>query len=198
MLWLTKSGIEHIERHLITLLSARDCDQSLIAVILWFIDLDHTPAQLPNLVDLLSTLTDDGANHVVWYEDLLCQRLPRKHSLHGLRRSASMALLGYMATVVWLVWTSPNIPLLRRPAVVKWCLSLLLRWLTMKIRNSIWIGWGTLGLIVVAFVIVWMAILTTGRLRHVRHDLHTTRYYASWTTTSGGISRSRWAAESFR
>lgn len=67
----TKSRIQHVESHLVALLCAGDSNQSLIAVILRLVDLDDTSTELSDLVDLSSTLTNDGTNHVVWNEDLL-------------------------------------------------------------------------------------------------------------------------------
>ncbi len=77
-------------------------------------------------------------------------------------------------------------------------LSLLLRWLAMKIRHAVWIRWSALGLIVMTFVIVWMAILSTSWLRNVWHHLHTTWYHSSRAATSCSIRRSRRPAETFR
>ena len=57
---------------MITLLCASDCDQSLVAVVLGLVDLDHTSAQLPNLIDLGASLADDGADHIIGDENLLC------------------------------------------------------------------------------------------------------------------------------
>lgn len=68
---LTKSRVEHVQRHAIALLGARDRHEPLIAIVLRFVDLDHTAADLPDLVDLLAALADNGADHVVRDEDLL-------------------------------------------------------------------------------------------------------------------------------
>jgi hypothetical protein len=72
---LTKSRVQHVQSHLVALLRACDCDQTLVAVISGFVNLDHAATKLAYLVDLCTTLTDDGADHVVGDEDLLCERL---------------------------------------------------------------------------------------------------------------------------
>lgn len=72
VLILTQSGVKHVEGHLIALGSTRDGHQPLVAVVLWLVDLDHTPAQLSDLVDLGSSFANDCPYHVVRNEDLLC------------------------------------------------------------------------------------------------------------------------------
>lgn len=71
VLILTQSGVKHVECHLIALGSARNSHQSLVAVVLWLVDLDHTPTQLSDFVDLGSSFADDCPYHVVRDEDLL-------------------------------------------------------------------------------------------------------------------------------
>ena len=78
LLWgikLTKSGIQHVERHLVGLLCSCDSNQTLIAVVLRLVDFDHATTKLPDLVDLRSALANDSTDHVVWNEDLLRKRL---------------------------------------------------------------------------------------------------------------------------
>lgn len=80
---------------------------------------------------------------------------------------------------VWLMRASTNVTaMLRRAAIVERRLSLLLRRLTVKIRDAIRIGRCSLWLIVVPLEIIWMTVLTTGRLGNVRYDLH-----ATWNDT---------------
>jgi len=57
---------------LVTLLCACYRDQPLITIVLGLVDLDHTSAQLPNLIDLGASLADDGADHIIGDENLLC------------------------------------------------------------------------------------------------------------------------------
>ena len=59
----------------------------------------------------------------------------------------------------------------------------------MKIRDTVWIGRRTIGLIVVALVVVRMAIISTSRLRYIRHDLHPTRNNTGRATATGSIRR---------
>lgn len=76
--WLrTKSGIQHVKSHLVALLGTSDGHQTLVAVILRLVDLDHTATQVPDLVDLSTTLTDDSTDHVVRDVDLLGHWLSR-------------------------------------------------------------------------------------------------------------------------
>jgi len=70
-----KSRVEHIECHLVALCRASDSDKSLVAVVLRFVDLDHTATKVSDLVDLGTTLANNGTDHVVGDEDLLCDRL---------------------------------------------------------------------------------------------------------------------------
>ena len=67
----------------------------------------------------------------------------------------------------------------------------------MEIWHAIGVCGSALGLIVVAFVVVGMTVLTSRRLRHVGDNLHATGHNASWSTTTCGISRSRWSSKSF-
>lgn len=57
--------------------SPGDCDKSFIAVVLRLIDFDNTTAEVTDLVDLGSSFTDDGTDHVVRDVDLLSDRLSR-------------------------------------------------------------------------------------------------------------------------
>lgn len=71
MLLILESCIEHVQSHLVTFLSSRNRHQPFVAVVLRLIDLDHTPAQMANLIDLGATLANDGPDHVIWNKDLL-------------------------------------------------------------------------------------------------------------------------------
>ena len=107
-----------------------------------------------------------------------------------------MAMGWLMGSVLWrLMRSSSCVTLLRRTAIVYGCLRLLLGWLTMKIWHTIRIRWCSLWLIVVSSIIVWMTILASSRLRHVRNDLHTAGNDASGPSTSGSIRRSCWTTE---
>lgn len=68
---LTKTRIEHEERHLVALLCTSDGNKTLVAVVLRLINLDDTSTELAYLVDLCTALSDDSADHVVGDEDLL-------------------------------------------------------------------------------------------------------------------------------
>ena len=68
---LTKSRVEHVERHPVALLSARNRDETLVVVILRLVDLDDAAADLADLIDLLATLADNSPHHIIRDEDLL-------------------------------------------------------------------------------------------------------------------------------
>lgn len=68
---LTKSRIEQVQRHAVAFFRTSNCDEPLIRVVLGFVDLDHTTADLADLIDLRATLADDSADHVVGDVDLL-------------------------------------------------------------------------------------------------------------------------------
>lgn len=72
---LTQSRIEHVQRHLVALLGTGDSHEALVVVVLGFVNLDDTSAELADLVDLGAALADDSADHVVRDEDLLSDRL---------------------------------------------------------------------------------------------------------------------------
>lgn len=94
---------------MIALRSSRNRDQSLVAVILRLVDLDDTAAELSDLVDLRSTLSNDSSNHIIWNEYLLSQWLTRNHTLHRLSRGSSMALRNNVACLVWLLWSNTSV-----------------------------------------------------------------------------------------
>ncbi len=68
---LTESRVEHVKCHSVALLSACDGDEPFVAVVLRLVDLDNTTANLTDLVDLLTTLTNNSPDHVVGNKDLL-------------------------------------------------------------------------------------------------------------------------------
>lgn len=72
---LTKARVEHVQCHLVALLRSSDGNKALVAVVGRFVDFDDATAQLSNLVDLSTTLTNDGSDHIVGDVDLLCKRL---------------------------------------------------------------------------------------------------------------------------
>jgi len=199
-LGLTKSRVEHIECHLVALSRASNSDKSLVTVVLGFIDLDHAATEMSDLVDLGTTLANDGTDHVIRNEDLLGDRL----TWHGARQLRmrlavgcrlwylTISLLRLWSTITWLAWTARGLcigNLLRIRLVGLWCWLSILRVCTtttsLLLRR----------LSAMSPVRVWVAVLTTGRLGYVWHNLHATRDNTSRTATSGSISRGCWAAE---
>lgn len=110
-----------------------DGHKSLVAVVLRLVDFDYTAAELSDLVNLSAALTNDGADHVVRDENLLGQRLARDHTLHRLVWWAGMAVSWLVRIHLGLMRAGSSVAasLLRGASEVNWCLSLLLRRLTM-------------------------------------------------------------------
>ena len=107
-----------------------------------------------------------------------------------------MAVGWLMGSMLWgLMGASSRIALLRRTAIVYGRLRLLLGRLTMKIWHAIRVCRRTLWLVVVSPIIIRMAILTSGWLRHVGNNLHTARNNTSRPSTSSSIRRSCWATK---
>lgn len=86
----SETRVQHVERHLVALLCSSDGDEALVVVVLRLVDLDDAARKLSNFVDLGTTLSNDGADHVVGNEDLLRNGLSWNHALHGLLRWAGM------------------------------------------------------------------------------------------------------------
>ena len=84
--------------------------------------------------------------------------------------------------------TGTCITMLRRVRVMHRSLWLLLRWLAVKIGNTVGVCRGTLRLIVVTFVIVWVSILAASRLGDVWDDLHSAWYNTCRSSTTSSIS----------
>lgn len=88
----TESRVEHIQCHTIALLRTRYGDQSLVAVVLRLIDFDHTATDLSNFINLLATLANNSADHVIGNENLLRKRATGHAMLHGWALRAAMRL----------------------------------------------------------------------------------------------------------
>ena len=187
----TESRIKHVEGHLVALLGSSDCYKALVAIILWFINLNNTSTELPNLVDLGSSLANDCSNHVVGNEDLLRQWLTRYHTLHRLSWWPSMALSRLMACVLHrLMRTSCSVTrLLRRTTVMHRSLRLLLRWLSVEVRDTVRISRCTISLVIMSLEVIGMTIVTAGRLWYIWHDLHAARNNTRRSAATCGIGR---------
>jgi hypothetical protein len=196
---LTKPGVQHIQGHLIALSGPSNCNQSLVAVVLWFVYLDDTTAELPDLIDLRSALANDCTNHVIWNENLLGQRLARHDALHRLDRRTSVRLGTNMASLLRLLRTYATVAGNGwRAAIVHWYGSrLLLRDLALSIRMSIGIAWCGLPT-VRAPVVIWVAIVSASWLGHVWNHLHSSRHYSRRATASRGVRRCRGSSKPLR
>jgi hypothetical protein len=198
---LTETRIEHEEGHLVALLSSSNGDETLVAVVLGFVDLNDTSTELAYLVDLRTALSDDSADHVVGDEDLLSQRLAGHHALHGLLRGAcvsgrccSRSGLSRVGRSVrsWSMRTCADVWLSGRcSGVVHGCLRvhgcgcaavrvLLLHTIASRGRAALSRRLAT--------EVVWGTPLSTSRLRNIRNDLHTSRYDTSRSAATSSIS----------
>lgn len=199
---LTKTRIEHVKSHSVALFSTGDRDETLIAIVLRLIDLDHTATDLSDLIDLLSALADDGADHVVGDEDLLGQGRPWHTSMRG-----GTAVRTGMGS-----WTNMGRRMMRlgmrsaairstgnRSTVRHWNRGMGLRVLRMTaIRLGIRVGRHVLGSSLIApRIVVAVSKVAASGLGRVWNDLHTTRDRASRATTASSISRRRWTSETF-
>lgn len=192
----TKSGVEHVESHLVALLGSSDGDQTLVAVILRFVDLDHTSTQVPDLVDLGTTLTNDGTDHVIGDVDLLGQWLAGDNPSHRCSGRSAMRLSRLRSTVRrGLMRTSTGVRCAGRSIVKGRLCDRGWGGLAVEVRDTISTGRCPVWLSVVSLERVWMTVLSTSRLRNIGHHLHTARNDTSRTTASGGVGRSSWSSK---
>lgn len=192
---LTKSRVEHVEGHAVAFLSSRDRDKSLVAIVLRFIDLDHATAHGTNLVDLLSTLADDSANHVIGNKDLLSNWGTRHTALDWLTLGTRMSLRGSMPA---------DLRLHERGAIRSRRLSTVGNGLHRRVRN---VAGGVVGgirstellsaAIVVSLVVLRSTKLATCGSRVVGNNLHASGDGASGGAASRSIGRCGRAAVSF-
>lgn len=182
---LTKTRVEHVKRHPVALLCARDCDQPFVAVVLRLVDLNHTTADLAYFVDLLPALSDDGSNHIVGDVDLLGQRRAwHGSSVNGLSW-VSAVRLRHGSTCMGLHRSSGTIAASLRRTIVnghgRVGLGCLVRVGLRAVRSS----WQAVMLgasVVSAVVVIAVAVVASGWLRAVRHNLHAARDDASGAT----------------
>lgn len=195
---LTKSRVEHIKSHAVAFFRSSDCHESLVAIVLRLVNLDHAVAHLPNLIDLLSTLANNGANHVIGDVDLLSDGAAGYRTAHRLSlRSTAVSLRTSMWRHVRLNVRSSSIG-------------------TTSLRTTVvhrhgWVGLGggvrillrvgrrrhvVRAAVIVAGIVLASSVVARSRLRAVRHDLHTSRDGTGRSTASGGICRCGRAAES--
>lgn len=196
---LTKPRVEHIESHPIALLCASDRNETLVAVVLWLINLNHAPTDLANLVDLLAALSDDSSDHVIGNVDLLSNCLTgHVCTSHRLPMGANMGMSSRMADVRRLNMGSRSIAgsgggsVVHRHGgsrmngvgrvAVRLCVGRRRHVMSPRVRTSTVIG-------------VPVAIVATSGLGIIRDHLHTTRNSADRATAARGISRCSRAAK---
>lgn len=188
----TQSCVQHVQRHLVALLRTRDRDQTLIAVFLRLIDLDHTATEVSDLVDLGTTLTDDGADHIVGNVDLLGNGLARNNT--GKRLSSRAAVrLGMRSSVRSRlmrastgIWSTSCTTAIVQRRLCNWSLS---SRTAMGIWCAVGAGAGSVVLWVVTSGRIGMTVLSASRLRDIRNDLHTAGYDTSRTAATSGVGR---------
>jgi hypothetical protein len=196
---LTKTGVEHVECHPVAFLRACNSNKPLVAIVLWLVNLDHAAADLPNLVDLLATLADDRADHVVRDVDLLSERCTRHSTMSRLALRSRMPLLAHVACLLRRhMGLGPVATGHRLGTVMDWHRWSGMLWL---MRCPVWLGiwlrchvWGSL--ILSALVVLAISIVASSGLWHVWHNLHAARYNPCRTAAAGCVRRGSRAAES--
>lgn len=195
-LFITQSRIQHVKGHLVAFLRPRDGHQTLIAVVLRLVDLDHTATEVSNLINLGATLTNDGAHHVIGDVDLLRDGLPRNHSRE--RLACSGMRLGLRSAVRRrLMRTSSHVRAARRGCIVnRWLRNWRRGSLAVKIRDAIRARHGPVLLGVVSLPGVRVSVLPSSRLGNIRYHLHPTRHNTGRTAASSRVCRGSRPAKS--
>jgi len=193
---LTKSRVQHVQRHLVAVLCTCNGNKTLIAVIGGLVDLDDTATKLANLIDLRTALSDDGTNHVVGDEDLLCQGLAGHSTNRSVRGSSTvrngrcgrMGSIGSGSSRAAVRTAARRASSIRH---VRMSIGRLLRGLSMHVRSTIsTVSGGALGWFLTAKVL-WVRVLASSGLGNVWLDGH-----AAWdnvgrhSATSGILGRS--------
>jgi hypothetical protein len=177
---------------LVAFLGSGNSHQALIAVLLGLIDLDHTATEVPDLIDLGTTLSDDGTDHVIGNVNLLSQWLTRHNTSNGCGRGRGAACLSGLRCAVWsrLMGASSCIRGMGGSSIMQSRLSHRCgSRLTVKVRDPISACSSAIGVGMVSLEMFWMAILTTSGLWDIRDNLHTARHCTSRATAASGISR---------
>lgn len=201
MLLTLQPRIQHIKRHLITLRRARNCHQALIAIILRFIDLNHTATQLTNLIDLCSSLADDRTDHVVWNIDLLRQWLAWHNTLHRLDRWAGMASCCWSAVTahLWLLWTDTAVCSSSWATAISDWSNTTLYWDWSRANLWVCLLWiwsrTAASARIVVLQVMGVAVAASRRVWDVWDNLHAAWDNASWAAAAGSVGGCGWAAE---
>jgi hypothetical protein len=184
---------------LITLRGTSDSDETFVAALLGFVDLDDAATQVTYFVNLSTTLSDDGTDHVVGNINLLSQWLARHGAAYrsrgswgttsrgGLLRSANIGsgLMGSCATVGSLGCGGEVHGSLGNRSRSR---------LAVKVGNTVRTATGAVGVGVVTLESIGMAVLTAGRLGNVRDDLHAARDSTCRTAAASSVGRGRGTA----
>lgn len=203
---LTKSGIEHVERHPVAFLRACDGDEALVTIILRLVNLDHAATDLSDLVDLLTTLANDGTDHVVGDVNLLSQGGAwHPSSRHWLGVGSAMWLRTRMRTLLvrWHMGRRRSIGSSSLSTIVNGHGRVWLRGVGMGavLRGAVWLRrhrvssriWTTPS---VSAIILPVTVVAASGLRQVRDYLHASRDHSCRATASSGIRRCRRSSES--
>lgn len=195
---LTEARVEHIERHPVALLSASDCDETLVAVVLWFINLNHAATDLTDLVDLLAALADDRANHVIGNVDLLGERTrtPRTTRTTGTtgdgRAVGTGGAVGASRTS-WVrlhVWSGSSVPSSSVAAIGHLNGGIRVGLMRVAILRRILLGRYVVATRIrtTAVVVLAVAVVARSRLRVVGNHLQATRHSAGWAAAARCVS----------
>ena len=192
---LTKTRVEHVESHPVALFCASDRHETLVAVVLWFINLNHAATDLTDLVDLLAALSDDGTNHVVGNVDLLGERgAGHGRAGHRLPMGTSRAMRSARTSGVRLRVGTGSIPASGVTAVGHLGGRVLVALLGMAaVLRRVRLGSHLVGpgIRAAAVIVVPVAVIAAGRLGIVRDHLHAAGDGASGPAAAGRISRGR-------
>lgn len=200
---LTKTGIQHVQSHSVTLFGTSDSDQSLIAIVLGLVDLDDASTDLANFVDLLSTLTNDGTDHIVRNVNLLSHGSTGHtgttvHGLLALRSSMGLRA-GDMTTLVRGHVRSSTVTTGSLRGIVQRCAgsglgySAVVRGLLLRIRIRRQVV--VRSRIGTSAIVLSLSKVASGWLGAVRDYLHAARYNTCRATTAGCVCRRCRSAE---
>ena len=196
---LAEAVVEEVQGDTIALLGTSDGDEALVGIVLRLVDLDNAATHLAYLVNLRSTLADNGADHVVGDVDLLRQGTARHATVHGLALGTTWTRSrGVGSGVDGDMGCSSTVRSSLGPAsVVDGHGSGMMGWV-----GRVLLGIGSRGHmmrpgIMSPAIVLPVAVSSTGGLGAVRHNLHAAGDCASGPTAPGGVGRCCRATKTF-
>lgn len=188
VLRLTKSRVQHVKGHAVALFRSRNRHEPLVAIVLGLVNLNDAAAHLPYLIDLLSSLANDGADHVVGDVDLLRDGASWHAGMHGLALGSAVRLGAGMGSHMWLnVRSSCSVCRRLTCSVLHGN-----RWSTVRGTVGVWLGVGgrrhVMGsTLLVSAVVLCTSVMSRCRLGAVWNHLHASGDGTNGCTTPGGI-----------